>query len=130
MLKQWPTVDITCSNRGQFHAHVDMVKSHFIQLARDKIAEHYDLHRCESAAEFLDFINSLLAYNKYLFHVAECVEDDERHPNPTQRNLKAAKRMASIYYTSWRKQSHLLSTSYFMIGRIAAVGMLMDHLIS
>ena len=73
MLKQWPTLDITCSNRYQVRAHVDKVKSHLIQSLRDNVAELYDLHRFES----------LLADNKYLVPVAECVEDGVHGPNPT-----------------------------------------------
>jgi hypothetical protein len=62
---------------------------HYIQSVRDNIAEHYDLHRFESAAECLEFIDSLLAVNKYLFPVAECVEGGVHGPNPTQRESKA-----------------------------------------
>jgi hypothetical protein len=62
---------------------------HFIQSVRDNIAEHYDLHRFESAAACLEFIDSLLAVNKYLFPVAECVEGGVHGPNPTQRESKA-----------------------------------------
>jgi hypothetical protein len=65
-----------------------MVKSHFIQSVRANIAELYDLHRFESAAERLEFIDSLLADNKYLFPVAESVEGGVRGPNPTQRESK------------------------------------------
>ena len=90
MLKQRPTLDITHSNWYQVHAQVDKVKSHFIQSARDNIAELYDLHRFESAAERLEFIDSLLADNKYLFHEAERVEGGVCGPNPTQRESKAA----------------------------------------
>jgi hypothetical protein len=90
MLKQWPTLDITRSNRYQVHSEVDKVKSHFIQYARDNIAELYDLHHIESAAERLEFIDSLLADNKYLFPVAERVEGGVHGPNPTQRESKAA----------------------------------------
>jgi len=90
MLKQRPTLDITCSNRYQVRAHVDKVISHFIQSARDNIAELYDLHRFESATEHLEFIDSLLADNKYPFPVAEHVEGGVRGPNPMQRELKAA----------------------------------------
>jgi len=90
MLKQRPTLDITCSNRYQVRTQVDKVKSHFIQSARDKIAELYDLHCFESAAERLEFIDSLLADNKYLFPVAEGVEGGVRGPNPMQRESKAA----------------------------------------
>jgi len=90
MLKQWPTLDITCSNGFQVRAHVDKVKSHFIQSARDNIAELYDLHRFESNAERLEFMDSLLADNKYLFPLAERVEGGVRGPNPTQGVSKAA----------------------------------------
>jgi len=78
------------AHRYQVRAQVDKVKSHFIQSARDNRAERYDLHRFESAAECLEFIDSLLADNKYLFPVAERVEDGVRGPNPTQRESKAA----------------------------------------
>ena len=74
MLKQRPRLDITRANWYQVPAQVDKVKSHFIQSVRDNIAELYDLHRFESAAERLEFIDSLLADNKYLFPIAECVE--------------------------------------------------------
>jgi len=91
MLNQRPTVDITRSNRYKVRAQVDKVKSHFIQSARDDIAELYDLHRFESAAEHLEFIDSLLAENKYLFAVAEHVEGGVRGPNQMQRESKADK---------------------------------------
>jgi len=90
MLKQWPMLDITRSNWYQVRAQVDKVKSHFIQSARDNIAELYDLHHFESTAERLEFIDSLLADTKYLFPIAECVEGGVRGPNPTQRESKAA----------------------------------------
>jgi len=89
MLNQRPTVDITHSNRYQVRAQVDMVKSNFIQSVRDNMAELYDLHHIESAAERLEFIDSLLAENKYLFPVAELVEGGVRGPNPMQRESKA-----------------------------------------
>jgi hypothetical protein len=60
--------------RYQVRAQVDKVKSYFIQSARESIAEIYDLHRFESAAERLEFIDSLLAHNKYVVHIAEHVE--------------------------------------------------------
>jgi len=82
-------VDITRSNRYQVRAQVNKVKSHFIQSVRDNIAERYDLQRFESAAERLEFIDSLLAENKYLFPVAERVEGGVRSPKPTQRESKA-----------------------------------------
>jgi len=82
MLNQRPTLDITCSNRYQVRAQVDKVKSRFIQSATDNIAELYDLHCCESAAERLEFIDCLLADNKYLFPVADHVEGGVRGPNP------------------------------------------------
>jgi len=61
MLNQRLTLDNTCSNQYQVCAHVDKVKSHFVNSARDNVAELYDVHRFESAAEHLDFIDSLLA---------------------------------------------------------------------
>jgi len=76
--------------RYQVRAQVDKVKSHFIQSAREYIAERYDLHRFESAAERLEFIDSLLADNQYLFPIAERVEGGVCGPNPTQRKSKAA----------------------------------------
>jgi len=90
MLKRRPTLDITRSIWYQVQAQVNKVKSHFIQSARDHIAEHYDLHRFESDAECLEFIDSLLADNKYLFPVAERVEGGVRGPKLTQRVSKAA----------------------------------------
>jgi len=90
MLKRRPRTDITCSIRYQVRAQVDKVISHFIQSAIDHIAELYDLHRFESDAERLEFIDSLLADTKYLISVAERVEGGVRGPNPTQRVLKAA----------------------------------------
>jgi hypothetical protein len=64
ILNQRPTADNTRSNRYQVCTQVGQVKSHFIQSVRDNIAELYDLHRLESAAERLEFIDSLLADNK------------------------------------------------------------------
>jgi len=72
-------------NWYQVRAQVDMVKSHFILSARDNIAELYDLYHFESAAERLEFIDSLLADNKYLFPVAERVEGGVCSSNATQR---------------------------------------------
>jgi len=90
MLKERPALDITRSNGYQVRPQVDKVKSHFIQSARDNIAELYDLHRFESNAEHLEFIDSLLADSKYLFPLAERVEGGVRGPNPTQRVSNAA----------------------------------------
>jgi len=90
MLKQRPTLDITCSHWDQVRAQVDQVKSYLIQSASDNIVELYDLHCFESNAERLEFINSLLADNKYLCPLAERVEGGVCGPNPTQRVLKAA----------------------------------------
>jgi len=90
MLNQWPTLDITRSKQYQVRAQVDKVKSHFIQSARDYIAELYDLHCFESNAEHLEYIDSLLADNKYLLPLAQGVEGGVRGPNPTQRVSKAA----------------------------------------
>jgi hypothetical protein len=90
MLKQQPALDITHSYRFQVRAQVDKVKSHFIQSVQKIIAEHCDLHRFESAAERLEFIDSLLADNKYLFPIADHVEGGVSGPNPTRRESKAA----------------------------------------
>ena len=62
----------------------------FIQSSRDNIAELYDLHRFESTAERLEFIDSPVADNKYIFPIAERVEGGVRGPNPTQRMLQPA----------------------------------------
>jgi hypothetical protein len=90
MLKQRPTLDIARSNWYQVRAQVHQVTSYLIQSVMGNIAEVYDLHRFESTAESLEFINSLLADNKYLFPVAEHVEGGVQGPNPTQRESKAA----------------------------------------
>jgi len=89
MLKQQHTWNITCSNWYQVRAQVDKLKSHYKQSAWDNTAECYDLHRFESSAEHLEFVDSLLADIKYLFPVAEHVEGGVRGPNPTQRESKA-----------------------------------------
>jgi hypothetical protein len=67
-----------------------MVKSHFIQTARENLAAHYDLHRFESPAERLQFIDSLLLDNWYHFHITENVDGGISGPNQTQRESKAA----------------------------------------
>jgi len=90
MVKQRPTLDIIGSNLCQVRAQVDKVKSHCIQSARDNTAEQYNIHRFESNAEHLDFIDFLLADNKYLLPVAEHVEGSVRGPNQMQRVSKAA----------------------------------------
>jgi len=90
MLNQQHTLDITHSNQYQVRTQVDKVVSHFVQTARDNIAELYDLHHFESNAERLEFIDSLLADNRNLFPLAECVEGGVRGLNPTERVSKAA----------------------------------------
>jgi len=90
MLKQRPALDIACQNGYQVHAHVDKVLSDFIHSTRDIRATLSDLHGFESDAKRLEFIDSLLADNKYLFPVAEHVEGGVRSSNPTQRQSKAA----------------------------------------
>ena len=89
MLNQQLTLDITCSNQYQVRTQVDTVISHFIRSASDNIAEHYDFHPFESAAERSEFINSLLADNKYPFPIAEHVQGGVHGSNPMQRELKA-----------------------------------------
>jgi hypothetical protein len=88
MLNERPTVDNTRANWYQVRTQVDQVKSHFIQSVRDNIAELYDLHRFEYAAERLEFLDSQLADNKYLFPVAERVEGGVCGPYSTQRESK------------------------------------------
>jgi len=88
MLKQLTMLDITSSTRSQVRAHVNNVKFHFIQSARDNIAELYYLHRFESAAEHLVFIDSFLADNKYLFAVAEPVEGGIRSPKSNAERVE------------------------------------------
>jgi hypothetical protein len=74
LLNQLATLDITRLNRYLVRAPVDKVESHFIQSAWGNIEEFYYLHGFASAAERLEFIDSLLADTKYLFPIAECVE--------------------------------------------------------
>jgi len=93
MLKQWPTLDITRSNQYLVREQVHQVKSHFIQSARDNIAEHYDLHLSESDTECFEFIDSCLADNKYHVPVAEHVEGGVCGPNRTQRVSNAANQL-------------------------------------
>jgi hypothetical protein len=90
MLQQRLTLNITRSKQHQVHAQVDKVKSHFIQSAKDNIAEQYNLRRFETPVECLESIDSLLADNMYVFPVAEHVEGGVRGPNPVQRGSKAA----------------------------------------
>jgi hypothetical protein len=85
MPKQWPTLDITRSSQYQVQVQVDMIKSHFIQSAQDNIAMLYNLHCFGSDAEHLEFIESSVADNKYLFPVAEHVEGGVHGPNLIQR---------------------------------------------
>ena len=90
MLKQRPRLDITRSKQYQVWAQVSKVTSHSIQSVRHNTAQLYDLHRFESAAAHLEFIDSLLADNKYLFPVAERIEGGVHCANPTERESKAA----------------------------------------
>jgi len=55
----------------------------------DNKAAGYDLHRFESAAERLEFIDCILADNQYLLPIAEHLEGGVRGQNPTQRESKA-----------------------------------------
>jgi len=115
MLKQRPTLDITRSNQYQVRAQFNKVKSHSIQSARDNIAELYDLHRFESAAERLEFIDSLLADNQYLLPVAERVEGGVCGPMPMQRESKAASEWPASTLLPGRSNSgvylhHILSS--------------------
>jgi len=86
---QRPRLDITRSNQHQVHTQVYKVKSHFIQSARDNIAELYDLLHIGSATEHFEFIDSLLADNKYLFAVAECVGGGVRGPKSNAERVES-----------------------------------------
>jgi hypothetical protein len=88
MLQRRPTLDVTRLILYPLQAQVEKVKFHFIQSARDHIAESYYLHHIESDAERLEFIDSLLTDNKYRFPVAEHLEGGVRSPNPAQRVSK------------------------------------------
>jgi hypothetical protein len=81
---------MTHSNQYHVPVQVDKITSDLIQFARDKVAELYELHCFESASEHLEFIDSLLADNQYLFPVAESVAGGVRGTNQTQRESKAA----------------------------------------
>jgi hypothetical protein len=83
-------LDIPCSSKYQIRAQGNQVKSHFNQSARDNIAELHDLHRYESDAEHLEFIDFLLADSMCLFPVAECMEGGVHGSNQMHRELKAA----------------------------------------
>jgi len=56
----------------------------------DNIAELYDLHCFESATDHLEFIDSLLMDNNFIFPVAEHEQCGVRSPNPTQTKSNAA----------------------------------------
>jgi len=56
-------------------------------------AELYDLHRFESDAVHLEFIDSILADNDDRYPVAELVEGGVRGLNPMQRETKAANKL-------------------------------------
>jgi len=90
MLKKRPTMDVERSDWYQVRAEVDMVKSQFSQWTKNNIGKLYYLHRFESDAELLEFIDSLLADNKYLLPVTEHVECGVRIPNQSQRLSTAA----------------------------------------
>jgi len=86
-----------------------MVRSYFIQLARHNIAELYDLHHFESDAEHLEFIDFILADNKDLFPVADCVEGGVHRPNPMVRESKAASELpVSTLHSGGRNPGYYL----------------------
>jgi hypothetical protein len=62
----------------------------------DDIGELHDLHCFESTADHLEFIDSNLADNKYLFPRAEHVEGGVRGPNSTLRESKAPKKCVAF----------------------------------
>jgi len=67
MLKQWPTLDIPCSNWYHIQAQVAKIESYIIHSARVNLVLLYDLHHFVSGPEPLDFSDSLLADNQYVF---------------------------------------------------------------
>jgi hypothetical protein len=103
MPKRWPTLDNTRSIWYQVRVLVDNVTSHFIQIARDHIAEHHNLHHFESEAELFEFIDSLVADNMHLFPGADCLEGGVHGPNPMQRVWKSA--------NEWKVSTLLLGRS-------------------
>jgi hypothetical protein len=128
MLKQRPTLDIARSNRYKVCTHIEKVKSHFIQSGRDNITQGYDRHPIECTAERMEFIDSRVADNTYLFPIAERMEGGVRSPNPTQRDSKADNEwLASTLLPGGMNPSvyrhHILSS-----GRITAVSMMMDFI--
>ena len=61
-----------------------------MQSARGNIAVLFDPPCVESNAEYMEFIDSLLADNKYVSPVVQRVEDGVWSPKQTQRVSKAA----------------------------------------
>jgi hypothetical protein len=55
----------------------------------DNIAEHYDHHRYESAAEHVEFSNSLLAHIENISAVAKRIKRDVHGQNPMQREFES-----------------------------------------
>jgi len=99
MLKQQPMLHNTRSNWYQVHAQVNKVKSHFIQSARDNIAEQYDRRRFESASEHVEYIDYLPPDIRYLCPVADHVGVGVCGPNAMQRVSKDGNQWpVSIYF--------------------------------
>jgi hypothetical protein len=84
MLNKRPTLAIPRLNGYQVRTQIGKVRSHLIQSFRGNIAELHDLHRFESATQSLEFIDSHLPYNKYLFPLPEHVEGGVHGQNPKQ----------------------------------------------
>jgi len=106
-----------------------MVKSTLLQSATDNTAEHYNLHRCESAAQHLEFIDSILPNNKELCPAAQCRKSAVCGPKPKHRQSKAANECrASMYIPGAGNPAayvhHILSS-----GEITAVRLLIDFII-
>jgi len=129
MLKQWPTLDITSSNRFHVPTQVAMVKSHSIQSVSDIIAELYDVHQIASDTERLEFIDSLQADTKYCFPVVERVEGGVCVSNQMQRVSKAANEWPACTLLPGGSKPCSWSTSNFIIGWKTVVTMLMDFII-
>ena len=89
--------------------------------------EIYDLHPFESNGESLEFIDSLLADNKYLFPVAACGEGGVRGPNPTQGVSKAANDVQHpLYFLA--EGSPGVSNTNLIMWRTTTVSMLLNFI--
>jgi hypothetical protein len=66
------------------------------------VADVDDLHHCESDAERLEYFDSCLEDNKYLYPMVELVEGSVRSPNPMQRVSQGANEWPASTFLSGR----------------------------